>query len=146
MVLYHCRKYSLATTKKLSAERRLVCEARVQMRILLFRNEMGSKNMARMAGLKYKLNTKILKLKSPPIMPKSSPNNPKFNLYEGGQASVSRHSDDEVLFDARAKNSLIISVYLGAARRFQIRTKKGNQFITEKRLNSGDILTMAGMF
>lgn len=49
------------------------------------------------------------------------PNSCNAKLHSGGNAAVAWHSDNEKLFRTRKGDNLIISLSLGALRRFQIR-------------------------
>merc|ERR1719313_680576 len=53
------------------------------------------------------------------------PNSCNMNLYEDGDHSVGWHSDDEPLFQGKFMDCLIISLSLGAQRRFDVRPARG---------------------
>eukprot|EP00931_Biecheleriopsis_adriatica_P007025 TRINITY_DN108350_c0_g1_i1.p1 TRINITY_DN108350_c0_g1~~TRINITY_DN108350_c0_g1_i1.p1 ORF type:complete len:752 (+),score=154.35 TRINITY_DN108350_c0_g1_i1:85-2340(+) len=73
------------------------------------------------------------------------PNSCNANLYKNGTHSVGWHSDDEPLFAATRRDSLIISLSLGASRDFQICPNAERSDITTVRLRDGDLCTMEGM-
>lgn len=80
------------------------------------------------------------------------PNSCNLNLYEDGGASVGWHADDEDLFRGKSRETLIVSLSLGATRRFEMRARpsRGNEARQERisglLLHSGDVITMEGMF
>eukprot|EP00928_Gymnodinium_smaydae_P013599 TRINITY_DN14951_c1_g4_i1.p1 TRINITY_DN14951_c1_g4~~TRINITY_DN14951_c1_g4_i1.p1 ORF type:complete len:568 (+),score=47.34 TRINITY_DN14951_c1_g4_i1:45-1706(+) len=83
------------------------------------------------------------------------PNCANINLYDGGEQAVSWHADDEPLFKGKTQDALIISVSLGAARKFQVglrAPRKGAYLAPEKGtiesywLEHGHIATMEGLF
>merc|ERR1712039_334157 len=76
------------------------------------------------------------------------PNCCNLNLYEDGGMSVGWHSDDEALFQGKFQDIRIISLSLGAKRRFEIRTNWPEADETEVKsmmLGDGDLCTMEGM-
>jgi alkylated DNA repair dioxygenase AlkB len=75
------------------------------------------------------------------------PDSCNMNYYLDGTMSVGWHADDEVLFQGTVRDIMIISLSLGASRRFDLRMKRptiGEQTSLSIRLNDGDILTMEG--
>merc|ERR1719197_1861390 len=83
------------------------------------------------------------------------PNCANINLYDGGEQAVSWHSDDEPLFKGKTQDTCIISVSLGAARKFQVglrAPRKGAYLAPEKGstesvwLEHGHLCTMEGLF
>mmetsp|Transcript_37998 Transcript_37998/g.68729 ORF Transcript_37998/g.68729 Transcript_37998/m.68729 type:complete len:593 (-) Transcript_37998:42-1820(-) len=83
------------------------------------------------------------------------PDSVNMNLYEHGEHSVSWHSDDEPLFRGKFQDTRIISVSLGAARKFQVglrAPRRGGILKPEKdstttfTLGHGHICTMEGLF
>lgn len=89
----------------------------------------------------------------------SLPNSVNFNLYDHGGHGVGWHADDEPLFRGKVQDARIISVSLGAARRFRIGMRKerrgGKKKLTSRpdrltvsdvMLNHGDVCTMEGLF
>jgi len=76
------------------------------------------------------------------------PNCCNLNLYEDGSHSVGWHSDDEALFQGKHSDCRIISLSLGARRKFELRLnwpQQGESPVTQIMLHGGDILTMEGM-
>lgn len=79
--------------------------------------------------------------------PATWPNSCNLNLYEDGAMSVGWHSDDERLFQGTFQDACIISLSLGAKRKFELRANipaKGDQ-ILQMSLADGDLCTMEGM-
>merc|ERR1712217_489415 len=83
------------------------------------------------------------------------PNCANINLYEGGEHAVSWHSDDEELFQGKVQDACIISVSLGAARKFQVglRGPRNGAYLMPERgstesvwLEHGNLATMEGLF
>lgn len=83
------------------------------------------------------------------------PNCANINLYDGGEQAVSWHSDDEPLFKGKLQDTRIISVSLGAARKFQVglRAPRRGAFLQPERdsiestwLEHGHLATMEGLF
>lgn len=70
------------------------------------------------------------------------PNSCNINLYEDGQDHVGWYSDDEILFGRPNIDKVIISLSLGASRRFQVRRKWDRENVLDRELHSGDIITM----
>ena len=73
------------------------------------------------------------------------PNSVNLNRYDGGAQKLGWHSDDEPLFFRDSPHTTIISLSLGASRRFSMRRKASKALLPELTLNSGDILIMSGM-
>jgi len=76
------------------------------------------------------------------------PNSCNLNLYEDGTNSVGWHADDEQLFQGRFQDCRIISLSLGARRRFELRLnwpEKGEEGLVQIMLGDGDLCTMEGM-
>lgn len=81
--------------------------------------------------------------------PDTWPTSCNLNLYEDGGMSVGWHSDDERLFQGKFQDVRIISLSLGAARKFEVRTnwpEAGEKGFNEVVLGDGDLCTMEGMF
>ena len=76
---------------------------------------------------------------------KTLPNSCNVNWYEDGKSHVGWHRDDENIFRDKDGCS-IVSLSLGATRTFQIRHRWKKDILIEKKLHSGDILTMEGKF
>ncbi|CAK9105676.1 Alpha-ketoglutarate-dependent dioxygenase alkB homolog 3 (Alkylated DNA repair protein alkB homolog 3) (hABH3) (DEPC-1) (Prostate cancer antigen 1) [Durusdinium trenchii] len=83
------------------------------------------------------------------------PNCVNLNLYEHGDHQVAWHSDDEPLFRGKFQDTRIISVTLGAMRKFQVGLKaprRGGILKPEKgsmatfNLGHGQVCTMEGLF
>ena len=77
------------------------------------------------------------------------PNSCNLNLYEDGGMTVGWHSDDERLFQGKFRDCRIISLSLGATRKFELRRnwpEDREEHVQRVVLNSGDLLTMEGMF
>ncbi|CAJ1376455.1 unnamed protein product [Effrenium voratum] len=82
------------------------------------------------------------------ISPKDWPNSCNLNLYEDGGMTVGWHSDDERLFQGKFRDCRIISLSLGATRKFELRRNWPEDRETQLQrvtLSSGDLLTMEGM-
>lgn len=73
------------------------------------------------------------------------PNSCNANLYQTGLQTVSWHSDDEPLFDATNRDALIVSLSLGAARKFELRPKDDPFQETSVLLEDGDLCLMEGL-
>jgi len=76
------------------------------------------------------------------------PNSCNLNLYEDGGMTVGWHSDDEKLFQGKFRDCRIISLSLGASRKFELRLnwpEDGEKPVRRISLGSGDLLTMEGM-
>lgn len=76
------------------------------------------------------------------------PNSCNLNLYEDGTNSVGWHADDEQLFQGRFQDCRIISLSLGARRRFELRLnwpERGEDGLVHMLLGDGDLCTMEGM-
>mmetsp|Transcript_58962 Transcript_58962/g.108953 ORF Transcript_58962/g.108953 Transcript_58962/m.108953 type:complete len:695 (-) Transcript_58962:227-2311(-) len=70
------------------------------------------------------------------------------NLYEDGGMSVGWHADDERLFQGKFTDIKIISLSLGAKRKFELRAnwpEEGEEPVKAIFLQDGDLLTMEGM-
>mmetsp|Transcript_25394 Transcript_25394/g.73230 ORF Transcript_25394/g.73230 Transcript_25394/m.73230 type:complete len:598 (-) Transcript_25394:99-1892(-) len=80
--------------------------------------------------------------------PADWPNSCNLNLYEDGGMSVGWHADDERLFQGKFLDCRIISLSLGATRRFELRLnwpEEGERPLRQVLLSDGDLLTMEGM-
>lgn len=76
------------------------------------------------------------------------PGSCNVNLYEDGGMSVGWHSDDERIFQGKFQDIRIISLSLGAARKFELRANwpaEGENPVRQMRLGDGDLCTMEGM-
>jgi alkylated DNA repair dioxygenase AlkB len=76
------------------------------------------------------------------------PNSCNLNLYEDGGMSVGWHSDDESLFQGKFNDICIISLSLGAGRKFELRANwpaEGERPVQYIILGDGDLCTMEGM-
>jgi len=73
------------------------------------------------------------------------PNSCNANYYVNGADSVGWHADDEPLFDAKARDALIISLSLGDSRTFELFPLDDPLKITKMVLEDGDLLTMEGL-
>merc|ERR1711953_100341 len=76
------------------------------------------------------------------------PNSCNLNLYEDGTMSVGWHADDEKLFQGKFSDCRIISLSLGARRRFEMRSNwpaENEQSLYSLSLGNGDLCTMEGM-
>jgi len=76
------------------------------------------------------------------------PNSCNLNLYDDGGMSVGWHSDDERLFQGKFADCSIISLSLGARRKFELRLnwpEENERSCWQVLLGDGDILTMEGM-
>lgn len=73
------------------------------------------------------------------------PNSCNLNMYKGGDQSVGWHSDDEPLFQSLKQDTLIISLSLGQARKFELAPNFSRESITRLTLRDGDLCTMEGM-
>eukprot|EP00930_Biecheleria_cincta_P039864 TRINITY_DN27362_c0_g1_i1.p1 TRINITY_DN27362_c0_g1~~TRINITY_DN27362_c0_g1_i1.p1 ORF type:complete len:700 (+),score=87.26 TRINITY_DN27362_c0_g1_i1:98-2197(+) len=73
------------------------------------------------------------------------PNSCNANLYVDGKQSVGWHADDEPLFAATRRDALIISLSLGASRRFEVHPIGSPAEITKVVLADGDLCTMEGL-
>ena len=71
-------------------------------------------------------------------------NSVNMNLYPDQHSKVGMHSDSEDLFQADFSATNIISISLGATRRFILQAKEGKA-VHEVSLQHGDILTMEGL-
>jgi len=81
--------------------------------------------------------------------PSTWPNCCNVNLYEDGGMSVGWHSDDESLFQGKFQDIRIISLSLGAKRKFEVRCNwpgDGERNLRPLMLGDGDLCTMEGMF
>lgn len=80
--------------------------------------------------------------------PSEWPNSCNLNLYDDGGMSVGWHSDDERLFQGKARDIRILSLSLGARRRFELRAnwpEEGERPLRQLLLDDGDLCTMEGM-
>lgn len=78
----------------------------------------------------------------------SWPNSCNLNLYEDGAMSVGWHADDERLFQGKLRDIRILSLSLGASRRFELRAnwpEAGEKPVHVLTLADGDLCTMEGM-
>lgn len=76
------------------------------------------------------------------------PDSCNLNFYEDGGSSVAWHSDDERLFQGKFQDIVIISLSLGATRKFELRLnwpEEGERRVQRMVLGSGDLMTMEGM-
>lgn len=76
------------------------------------------------------------------------PNSCNLNLYEDGGMSVGWHSDDESLFQGKFIDVRIISLSLGAKRKFELRANwpgEAERPLRSVMLADGDMMTMEGM-
>jgi len=76
------------------------------------------------------------------------PNSCNLNLYVDGGMSVGWHSDDEALFQGKFGDITIVSLSLGQARRFELRTnwpEERERPLKRFTLGNGDLMTMEGM-
>lgn len=75
------------------------------------------------------------------------PNSCNLNLYEDGGMSVGWHSDDESLFQGKLVDIRILSLSLGARRKFELRANWPDEPEHPKSvmLSDGDMMTMEGM-
>jgi len=77
------------------------------------------------------------------------PNSCNLNLYEDGGMSVGWHTDDERIFQGKFQDIRIISLSLGARRKFEVRAnwpQEGEMPLRALSLGDGDLCTMEGMF
>lgn len=80
--------------------------------------------------------------------PHDFPDSCNVNLYEDGGSMVGWHSDDEPLFQGRFQDCRIISLSLGATRKFELRKnwpEPGEPSVIRMALSDGDLCTMEGM-
>lgn len=80
--------------------------------------------------------------------PDDWPDSCNMNLYEDGGSAVGWHSDDEMLFQGKFRDILIISLSFGVTRKFELRynwPEAGEDVVKCVRLASGDLMTMEGM-
>jgi len=76
------------------------------------------------------------------------PNSCNLNLYTDGGMSVGWHADDEQLFQGKSQDCRILSLSLGARRKFELRMnwpELGERASHRIILGDGDLLTMEGM-
>lgn len=71
------------------------------------------------------------------------PNSCNLNLYIDGLHSVGWHSDNESLFQGKAKDCRIISLSLGQTRRFELECRGSPMYKLD--LCDGDLCTMEGL-
>jgi alkylated DNA repair dioxygenase AlkB len=79
------------------------------------------------------------------------PNCCNLNWYVDGGMSVGWHTDDEKLFNGKFQDIRIISLSLGASRKFEMRLNWPDESKHERKfttvvLGDGDVATMEGMF
>jgi len=77
----------------------------------------------------------------------SQPNACNVNLYRNGQDSVGWHTDNEELYEAEYNDAIILSLTLGAGRKFMIRQMDQNGKRAKPSvlvLSHGDLCTMEG--
>lgn len=74
------------------------------------------------------------------------PNSCNINLYKNGMEGVGWHSDNEPIFQSKYRDCIIISLSLGAKRKFQFKKQWNNNEPVSINLKSGDIFTMEGLF
>ena len=73
------------------------------------------------------------------------PNSCNANRYMSGEDSVGWHADDEDLFDGIGRDTLVLSLSLGASRTFRLRRKgDDNIAVAHIVLNNGDHCTNEG--
>ncbi|CAJ1397119.1 unnamed protein product [Effrenium voratum] len=80
--------------------------------------------------------------------PSTWPNSCNLNLYEDGAMSVGWHSDDESLFQGKLVDIRILSLSLGARRKFELRAnwpEENERALKSVMLGDGDLMTMEGM-
>ena len=77
---------------------------------------------------------------------KVRPNSCNINRYMGGGQSIGWHSDDDLLFDAKKREAVIVSLSLGASRTFKVRKKGSPGAAKSLPLHNGDLCMMSGMF
>lgn len=80
--------------------------------------------------------------------PSEWPNSCNINLYDDGGMSVGWHADDEKLFQGKMQDIRILSLSLGAMRKFELRPiwpEEGEKSLHALRLGNGDFCTMEGM-
>lgn len=76
-----------------------------------------------------------------------TPNSCVANLYADGSQSVDWHADDEPLFEGTSHDCCIVSLSLGASRRFDLRHRRGvGRQTVSIDLHDGDVVTMEGLF
>jgi len=76
------------------------------------------------------------------------PTSCNLNLYANGGMCVGWHADDEALFQGKFQDTCIISLSLGARRKFELRPNwpgEGEIPVQQLILNDGDLCTMEGM-
>merc|ERR1712192_33799 len=76
------------------------------------------------------------------------PNSCNLNLYEDGAMIVGWHADDERLFQGKHRDCRIVSLSLGARRKFEVRLnwpQDGERPHWQLSLSNGDLLTLEGM-
>lgn len=82
-------------------------------------------------------------------MQETPPNSASINMYQCGKHMVGWHSDDEALFATPNRQTLIVSLSLGATREFAIRRRNQahtESHVTRLRVENGDLLVMYGLF
>ena len=83
-----------------------------------------------------------LSLRFPAVESGQPPNCINCNLYHDGSVVVGWHADDEHLFDAVDNDAAIVSLSLGATRKFQVKDSDGT--VRSIDLSTGDLLVMHG--
>eukprot|EP00931_Biecheleriopsis_adriatica_P025489 TRINITY_DN15630_c0_g1_i2.p1 TRINITY_DN15630_c0_g1~~TRINITY_DN15630_c0_g1_i2.p1 ORF type:complete len:126 (+),score=26.61 TRINITY_DN15630_c0_g1_i2:104-481(+) len=76
------------------------------------------------------------------------PDSCNLNLYEDGTKLVGWHADDEELFQGKQRDCRIISLSLGAPRKFELELnwpEGDEQLGVHQILGDGDLCTMEGM-
>jgi len=74
------------------------------------------------------------------------PNCCNMNMYSTGNDKLGWHADDEDLFQGTTRDCLIVSLSLGQARTFAVKTRQPGAPSTNKVLAGGDICIMEGFF
>jgi len=75
-------------------------------------------------------------------VPKCDYNAVVANWYDGGEEYIGWHGDKERQIDA--DSAPIVSVSLGAERRFQVRKEASRECVFDERLGDGDVVVMGG--
>eukprot|EP00933_Yihiella_yeosuensis_P018996 TRINITY_DN15457_c0_g3_i2.p1 TRINITY_DN15457_c0_g3~~TRINITY_DN15457_c0_g3_i2.p1 ORF type:complete len:642 (+),score=102.76 TRINITY_DN15457_c0_g3_i2:112-2037(+) len=76
---------------------------------------------------------------------KERPNNCTANLYNDGKQYFNWHTDEKSLGDGKNRDTLVVSLSLGATRSFEIRPKDDPFEETKLDLEDGDLLVMEGL-
>jgi len=119
------------------------------------RVEMGARDRdGPFAELMEKLTKDVFSLARPDWSEEDFPNSANLNLYENGKEVVGWHADDESLFGGKDNDCLIVSLSLGASRRFLLSPRgvsedetlqPDSDHIFEIDLSHGDLMTMEGL-